>query len=172
MSRFDFDDVQSAGLIEASHNAEAVWNEHGGGLVPVDLVKIIKAVGLKRLKNAELPSYVRGICLEIEPGQGGIAYNDASFLSKRWTVAHEIGHWCMGHVSSFGDPIGRLPHHQEQEADAFAGALLLPPKEFLAFCKQTKPTLLKIQQRYQVTAAIASVAAQRPGILKYISVST
>jgi hypothetical protein len=170
MTRFDLDDVQAAGFTEARHNAEQVWEEHGGESIPVDLVKIIKSLGLQRLKGAELPSYVRGICLEIEPGKGGIAYNDASFLSKRWTVAHEIGHWCMGHISSFGDPIGKLPNHQEQEADTFAGALLIPPKEFLAYCKKSKPTLLKIQERYQVTAAIASVAAQRRGILNYISV--
>lgn len=169
MTRFDLDDVQVAGFTEARHNAEEVWREHGDECIPVDLIKIIKSLGLQRLKTAQLPSYVRGICLEIEPGKGGIAYNDASFLSKRWTVAHEIGHWCMGHISSFGDPIGRLPDHQEQEADTFAGALLIPSKEFLAFCKQARPSLPQIQQRYQVTAAIAGVAIQRPGILKYIS---
>lgn len=168
-TRFDLDDVQVAGFTEARHNAEHVWKEHGGADVPVDLIKIVASLGLQRLKTAELPSYVRGICLEIEPGKGAIAYREGSSQSKKWVVAHEIGHWCMGHVSSFGEPIGRLPEHQEQEAEAFAGALLIPQSDLLAFCKKTKPSLAQIQQRYAVTPNEATIAIKRPGILKYIS---
>ncbi|MDD4287498.1 MAG: ImmA/IrrE family metallo-endopeptidase [Candidatus Peribacteraceae bacterium] len=169
MTHFDLDDVQVAGFTEARHNAEQVWKEHGEKSIPVDLIKIIKSIGLERHKTTELPAYVKGICIEIEPGRGGIAYKEGSPQSKKWIVAHEIGHWCMGHVSSFGEPIGKLPEHQEQEADTFAGALLIPQTDLLIFCKQTKPSLSQIQQRYAVTANEAAIAIKRPGILKYIS---
>ncbi|MFA5273004.1 MAG: ImmA/IrrE family metallo-endopeptidase [Candidatus Peribacter sp.] len=168
MTRYDV--LESAGTKEARHCAEQVWKNEGDSQIPVDLVKVINALALVRLGTTELPAHVRGMCAEIAPGEGAIAYTpNASFLSKRWTVAHEIGHWCMGHVSSIGAPTSFLKEYHEQEANAFAGALLIPQSDFLAFCKQDKPSIPQIQQRYQVTAPIAGVAIQRPGILKYIS---
>ena len=53
-------------------------------------------------------------------GKHIILYNDCvlSTARKRWSIAHEIGHICCGHTS---DGL-----KEEQEANAFAGELLIP----------------------------------------------
>ena len=93
---------------------------------------------------------------------------NAPFFKKRWTVAHEIGHCCMGHVSSIGAPSTNLPSAMEQEANAFAGALLVPPSDLRRFAKEKKPTILMVQQRYLVTKPVATVAIMGAKVLNHI----
>lgn len=72
---------------------------------------------------------------------------------RRFTIGHELGHWCMhrgDHVatiycrSSSVDPQAERPERPvpEQEADAFAAALLMPAelmREHYAQCRQDLP---------------------------------
>jgi len=72
---------------------------------------------------------------------------------RRFTIGHELGHWCMhrtDHVatiycrSSSVDPQAERPERPvpEQEADAFAAALLMPAKlmrEHYAQCRRDLP---------------------------------
>lgn len=164
------DELESAHFTAAQHCAEEIWKEHGDEKLPVDLFKILEKLSLQYLGTTELPQSVRGMCAEMVPGEGGIIYKEnTTDLSKRWTIAHEIGHWCLGHVSTFGAPTSNLPHNQEKEADAFAGALLIPPSDFRQFVKAHNPSIDQVQERYNVTKNIAGVAAMRPGILKHIT---
>lgn len=64
-----------------------------------------------------------------------IIYNDQVNKKERirWTIAHEIGHIVLGHLSASNTSLFRneLPDlqyaHYEKEADCFAGILLAPP---------------------------------------------
>ncbi|MDD5751232.1 MAG: ImmA/IrrE family metallo-endopeptidase, partial [Candidatus Peribacteraceae bacterium] len=114
-----------------------------------------------------------GVAFEIDPvsspGDMAFLYDDnAPFFKKRWTIAHEIGHCCMGHVSSIGAPSTNLPGAMEQEAQAFAGALLIPPSDLRKFAKGKKPTILMLQQRYLVTKPMATVAIIGAKVLNFI----
>ncbi|MGH2907620.1 MAG: ImmA/IrrE family metallo-endopeptidase, partial [Solirubrobacterales bacterium] len=68
---------------------------------------------------------------------------------RRWTIAHELGHFVLGHPAP---PAGELyrPHqrcrrrdrrHQEDEANSFASVLLIPGRD-LAECCDTRPMTL------------------------------
>ncbi len=164
------EELERADSTLARHRAEVVWKDNTDGSIPVFVLPLIKALCLANLSTTELPQSIRGACIELEQGEGGIMYNpNASFLSKRWTVAHEIGHWCLGHVSSFGSPTSHIYGNQEIEANAFASALLVPPSDLRKYAKQNRPTIADIQARYLVTSQIAIRAADKAGVLmKYI----
>ena len=164
------DELEKADATLARHRAEEIWKKHGGSSLPVYVLPILKSLCLANLGTTDLPQTIRGVCLEIEEGEGGVVYNpNATFLSKRWTVAHEIGHWCLGHVGSFGAPTSNLPYNQEKEADAFAGALLIPPSDLRKYAKQSRPKIADVQKRYWVTDKIATIAITKAGILNFIS---
>lgn len=54
-----------------------------------------------------------------------------------WTLAHELGHFVLGHPPGFMDPLTGetipTPGWCEREADAFASHLLLPEEEMRAY---------------------------------------
>jgi Zn-dependent peptidase ImmA (M78 family) len=105
--------------------------------LPVDPFTIAKARGIEVQENPSLSSGVSG-CLMKVGDIFGIMYS-SKFTSdgfKRFTVAHELGHYFLdGHVHQlFGE--GQYIHQSEsgfisknpyeREADAFAAALLMP----------------------------------------------
>ncbi len=164
------DELEKADSTIARHRAEEIWKKHGNASLPVYVLPILKSLCLVNLGTTELPQTIRGVCVELEEGEGGVIYNpNASSLSKRWAVAHEIGHWCLGHVSTFGAPTSNLPHNQEKEADIFAGTLLVPPSDLRKYAKKHHPKITDIQQRYWVTDKIAIIAVCKAGVLNSIS---
>lgn len=80
----------------------------------------------------------------------------------RFTVAHEIGHYLLGHTGNtkrnpdkaiYMTPKQRI---QEQQADLFASYLLVPTK--LAMSSQSAK---EIEDRFQVSPKVAEIAFER-----------
>ena len=101
--------------------------------LPVDVLKIARAAGIRVIKNSSVydlmpnehgKSYFNGYCWTI-------IYNDADPVEVcRFTIAHELGHFFLGHdltYSRFNNVrnFGSKPKEEEQ-ADAFAARLLAP----------------------------------------------
>jgi Zn-dependent peptidase ImmA (M78 family) len=96
--------------------------------------------------------------LTLVGGRAVITLSDAisNPLRKRFSIAHELGHLEMHRlVSSFslcsqGDidegVSDRVDSNREQEANAFAAALLMPRRIFKVVCQQGDPTLETIQE--------------------------
>lgn len=122
--------------------------------LPVDPFSIAKAEGIvcQRLTG----SGVSG-CLCGAGNEFGIFYSDA-FASegfRRFTVAHELGHYFLeGHYKHiFAD--GKSKHVSEvgyssddpfeRSADAFAAALLMPPAPFKSACARVAAGLTTIE---------------------------
>lgn len=109
--------------------------------LPVDPFAIAASVGIECQKITTGSPGGSG-CLAGQGGTFGIFYNDSYSNDGlcRFTVAHELGHWFLdGHYKHvFAD--GAVRHESnsgfgsddpfENEADAFAAALLMPPESF------------------------------------------
>lgn len=99
--------------------------------LPVDLKTITNKADIKIIKNSEhklLTEYQIGLSIIIS-GRWYIVYDDNISIERaRFTVAHELGHIFLGHVSA----LNRINHYSEHKpkeetaADMFAARLLAP----------------------------------------------
>ncbi len=64
---------------------------------------------------------------------------------RRWSIAHEVGHYVLGHTApAVAELCVPHPHHHDAEEDAangFASAVLMPPAVVAAFCDRFPMTL-------------------------------
>jgi len=115
-----------------------------GKKAPVDIFKVAKKIGLE-VYGDTLNEDISGI-LFIEKGQGKIGINSSHPpVRKRFTIAHEIGHFVLQHNRKNQFFIDESNKHmsmkfhrdsnsstgemrQEREANAFAAAILMPEK--------------------------------------------
>ena len=116
------------------------------GTAPVDVNNLAKALGLY-LHEAFLGDQISGM-LEFKNGQYKISVNaDHPKTRKRFTVAHELGHYLL-HKDLIGDgiddtiayrseDIGKYHNtdigpYEETQANKFAASLLMPSKLVIA----------------------------------------
>ncbi len=106
--------------------ADLVLRAHWDGKFPVD------PRGIAERMHATLAT--------CSPESGSIVIKDdevvisvnenESSVRQRFTIAHEIGHWVLGHGSNFRDSpeefLTQSPSLVEREANAFAANLLMP----------------------------------------------
>lgn len=101
--------------------------------LPVDVLKITRAAGIRVIKNSAVN--------DLLPGERGKAYYNGinwfiiyddtqSVESSRFTIAHELGHIFLGHALTYAQysnvqEFGAKPP-AEKQADAFAIRLLCP----------------------------------------------
>ena len=107
---------------------------------PIDVIRIAKALGL-RVVEAELGADASGL-LVTQPGDVCIVVHERDHKHlKRFTIAHEIGHFVLRHqfenggrvhvdrgtiVSYRGPRAGMGVDPKEIEANQFAASLLMP----------------------------------------------
>jgi Zn-dependent peptidase ImmA (M78 family) len=120
---------------EAAEAAERILDEHWDGTVPVDPARIAHSLGI-RVVDAYLDPDVDGAIEKSKGTTASIYLNvDNSANRKRFTCAHEIGHF-IKHAEQ-GDfefidyrdgltTTGDVPN--ERYANAFAASLLMPDK--------------------------------------------
>ena len=101
--------------------------------LPVDVLKITRAAGIRVIKNSDVS--------DLLPGERGkayyngvnwfIIYDDTQSIElSRFTIAHELGHIFLGHALTYAQysniqEFGEKPKAEEQ-ADSFAIRLLCP----------------------------------------------
>jgi len=115
--------------------AKKVLSLHWNGLLPVDPGAIAEKLGvhLAPVGNASSPWEFSGYFKRYDSLYGGpvIQYNRADALvRRRFTVAHELGHFVLGHENApRADPAmfgASVSTPIEREANQFAAELLMP----------------------------------------------
>lgn len=117
-----------------------------------------------------------------EPMPGVMVTTKRSLGVQRFTGAHELGHWTLGHQASLDDesilrrsPFGTSPDYEQQEleADAFATEFMLPPWLFAAHFKRqgwtpammSDPmTVYQLSLRAGASYAATCWSLMRPGV--------
>lgn len=115
--------------------AQQVLNARWNGVLPVDVVGMALDLGARVFETKQL-ARASGEARLI----GGVPYlyccaHDPISV-QRFTIAHEFGHWMLGHlkgarVRNRRASVEPADHAYEQAADQFAEALLMPASTVL-----------------------------------------
>jgi Zn-dependent peptidase ImmA (M78 family) len=142
------DDVQLGPNVGGARKlARKLFKDSGVNEIPVSLWKVINHLKAQRgldIMRVEFET-VDGALLMID-GQPTIGFNPTpAWVRRRLTIAHEIGHFLMGHVC------GQNPDsNAEREAYQFGAELLIP----LAFIRgdfSRNPDLEFLAKKYLVS---------------------
>lgn len=99
-----------------------------------------------------------------------------SLVRQRFTIAHELGHYCLGHGSSDRDTSSRdwilklqenAPELAKRESDAndFAGELLMPSLAVRYFVQQEKILSIdELRKRFNVSGMAMGIRLLRLGL--------
>lgn len=126
----------------ARKTAEALIERLNVTTAPVDVNSVAKALGLQIVYN-ELGEEVSGLLVSRDDTAAICVREGEPVVRQRFTIAHEIGHFCLRHQFEQGEHVhvdegwkmtarsssrtaGLAP--QEVEANQFAAALLMPSK--------------------------------------------
>lgn len=150
----------------AKAKAEEVWENQAQKRVPVILNDIVSALGAN-VSAADLEA--NGVTQMDKQGFCMILYKKGmSEVRQRFTVAHEIGHIALEHITFDGSSSQFSGKSQEKEADEFAGQLLIPAKDLRTFVKNKDKTIEDIVKRYWVSRPAAIVAIQKNRLLNNV----
>lgn len=151
---------------DARTRAQEVLNNHWDGEFPVKVSAISRKMGVTPYRAA-LPDGVSGMIIK-EPGRDARSYADSreSDERRRFTFAHELGHY-VERISTaddndfaFKDARSKDYDLHEFYADEFAGALLMPERQFKAMVDEGK-SLIDIAARFGVSVAAARKRRER-----------
>ena len=109
---------------------------------PINPVAIAKAVGLK-VYSSQLDDHVDGI---YDKNKKVIYVSQASSRNRQmFTVAHELGHYCLHKDKDFDvfyrrdlDTLGQPKFTEEREANSFAAHLLMPEQLMTKYYERYK----------------------------------
>ena len=146
----------------AQAEALRIWQTLGESKIPVDLNTILDCMVIQILETdlpPEIGAKSDGVTQTDKNGNCTIMYKkDVSSERKRFTIAHELGHIALEHLSFDGSSSQCSRNSQEKEANAFAGALLVPSKDLKTFMKKGDKSFKEIITRYRVSKDVASIA--------------
>ena len=130
---------------------------HDCDCVP-DICELLEHIGVKIILFDFHMSELSG--LSIGPADGGpaIAINTGNRMSverQLFSMAHELGHLVL-HQDSYGKDAEKIPEEQEQEADAFAAAFLMPQDLFVKEWEENRglhwvDAILKTKRHFKVS---------------------
>lgn len=131
---------------------------------PVDLNKILLHLDLS-LEEVHLENEISGV-LDIKK-QVIYVEKDHSQPRKNFTIAHELGHYCMHQDVSdiFEDKIFLRTSNSldiyESQANKFAAELLMPRDIFMKIIKEDVDTIEKLSEYFNVSTLAVRVRAKQ-----------
>jgi len=143
--------------------ADKVLNKHGPCSPPVNIHEIAKHEGFE-VVYLDWPSGLDGL---LDPAFRKIGLNrNVAPTRLRFTLAHELGHAVLNHnaISDISPDIDHppeatatlYPKHLEQEANAFAGCLLVP-KMLLREAVRVHRTPKALARSFDVSEAVICI---------------
>lgn len=116
--------------------ASALLARHWDGKLPVDPRRIAEALGIRVVARGgpDDPGYAYSGYFDNSGERPVIEYNQSeAVVRQRFTIAHELGHYALGHASSPRDTPAnfstKVADDAERLANRFAAELLIPAKE-------------------------------------------
>jgi len=149
--------------------AELALDEHWDGQLPVDPVKIARALGMS-IWLADLPDNESGLISKRAGEPAAIYLNKNEPPSRQnFTCAHELGHWyerdsVADDEYSFVDRRDDRPKDaHEWYAEHFAANLLMPMRAFIQAVDDGLP-LWELETKFGVSRAAAGNRARNLGL--------
>lgn len=144
-------------------------------LTPFDIYTYVNTFDNIEVIDDDLSSEISGTIEYIGDGFIITINKYHSYERRRFTLAHEFGHYCMHReylidnksikdVALFRSE--NTKNQKELEANEFAAKLLMPKDDFLNIIKSGKTRLGDIAEHFGVSAAAAKYRAYRLGLIK------
>lgn len=146
---------------------QLLTDQLGGSTVPVDLEKLVRRMGGSI--QVRFDGYRDPESLYVaEDGTFTVFVPpNTSMLRDRFTIAHELGHLMLHHDMESTEPVSFQRYgrsREETEANAFAGALLMPADKFRTAWARHGRNLAKVARQFQVSQSAADVRRQVLGL--------
>lgn len=124
----------------AVREASRILAEHRGKRIPVNVERLAKSIGLSVMRE-QLAHDISGLLVTNSRSATVIVNSDHAPTRQRFTIAHEIGHYILGHqfedgghvhidrgnyISQRGPRAAQGVDPKEIEANWFAASLLMP----------------------------------------------
>lgn len=136
------------------------------------IVKSLQNIGGKLIKKGELLS--EGFSGQIVQMSGitGIMYNvNQNIHRKRFTVAHELGHFMMNHAMgvTYKEIYNlRGKNKIEKEANIFAAELLIPKDILIKTLKTRKYSVVELSQLFNVSEEAMWYKIDSDNLVKFL----
>lgn len=149
-------------------HARKLLKENGQDRSPINLQVIVEHLGFEYVEVDNFPSELSALC--VEKGEKLYAAVNCSHHRnrKRFSLAHELGHWVLGHTREFDmeqvtidnppDPSKMKVKNKDQEAEAneFAGELLVPMKLLKVSFGKTQD-IESLAKEYEVSKEVITI---------------
>ncbi|AHF01980.1 50S ribosomal protein L22 [Thiomicrospira aerophila AL3] len=142
--------------------------EHGIDTNPIDIKKLASSLGVQ-IKSIEMENEVSGY-LRKEDGHWIIGVNALHHPNrKRFTIAHELGHYCLHSkvMDCFEDTVlfrkGETNLYETQ-ANKFAAELLMPKDLFLDYIRNKSSEIESIAEHFEVSSMAVRLRAKNLGL--------
>jgi Zn-dependent peptidase ImmA (M78 family) len=125
----------------AREKARRLLQQAGQNSIPVDLKSICAHLKFEYIEVDHFPGSLSALCVEKGAARYAAVNKNHSSNRKRFSLSHELGHWCLGHTRGYNWSEVTIDHppdpkemdaansSEEKEANEFAGELLVPLAE-------------------------------------------
>lgn len=137
--------------------AKEFLDKYWDGHLPIDAAAIAKKAGIAVIMDPSLVKEGLSGRFAVENGAPAIRCNPSDVLvRRRFTIAHELGHFALGHGAAYRDPAAHFSaktfEPDEAAANHFAAQLLMPAELVKTVIKeQGSPTVESLSKRFGVS---------------------
>lgn len=162
-------------IVADKMNAKEVLSKYWDGSVPVRPIAIANKMGVKVFRQSGIAESGR-IFLDEDTGKPKLVFNDdEAEVRQRFTIAHELGHFALGHLRSdrsrlFRDTRKELMSNvrdpKEVEANRFAARLLMPADAVRLAVKNGARSIPELAQLFHVSEVAMKFRLMNLGMLR------
>lgn len=138
--------------------ARKALESFGSESLPVPIQEVVKKFGLN-VVEFDFPNALSGV-LKKERMVIGVNKNHPE-VRQRFTIAHELGHFLLGHEISQGEDMidddFDKPVHKEREANIFASQILIPEKLLKDEVAKNKINLKNLSEMFNVSEQAVTI---------------
>ena len=125
---------------------------------PVDIEKIVKSLSIPVIDYPFFSDDTSGIIVNDKDLLAIGVNQNHPLVRKRFTIAHELGHFILGHDSaSFVDHKFDATTLKERQANLFAAVVLMPIQLLEKDLNEKKWNIPSLAQRYMVSEQAMSI---------------
>jgi Zn-dependent peptidase ImmA (M78 family) len=154
-----------------AQEARSATNVANDAPLPCLLTAVEDSLGVAVI-IASLDPEIAGLYAPLNGGVAVIAGKDTP-VRRRFTLAHELGHHCLGHGDRLDTPetIRDAPTQDEVDANQFAAAFIAPQEavesfvESLADASPSLELVCRVSNHFAVSAQMARIRLETCGIL-------
>lgn len=147
----------SHSVADIRRQAARLLQSSGVSRAPVSLRDVVSALNLEVVQTAGEPFFCEAALLPVGDGHQIVLRGASSEQRRRFTIAHEIGHFVLHPLrlapERGGDPGNAVWQQQEREADQFAAELLMPEHLVREAVLREGPDAARLADHFEVSKA-------------------